>query len=74
MQPGRCLQHYVLIEQIGQGGQAAVWSAGDEQLKRTVAIKTINLAAAPDEMGKKASGVVERQDEFRETSAENCGR
>ncbi len=46
MQPGKRLQQYVLIEQVGQGGQAAVWSAQDEMLKRTVAIKTINLAAA----------------------------
>lgn len=45
MQPGYRIEHYVLIEQIGQGGQAAVWSAEDEQLKRTVAIKTINLSS-----------------------------
>ncbi len=51
MQPGRRIQQYVLIEQIGQGGQAAVWSAEDEQLRRTVAIKTINLKAAPELMG-----------------------
>ncbi len=51
MQPGRRIEHYILIEQVGQGGQAAVWSAEDEQLKRTVAIKTINLSAAPEAMG-----------------------
>ncbi|MFN8418492.1 MAG: protein kinase [Anaerolineae bacterium] len=43
MQPGMRIGQYVLIEQIGQGGQATVWSAEDVQLKRTVAIKTINL-------------------------------
>lgn len=43
MFPGKRLQHYVLIEQVGKGGQAAVWSAEDELLKRTVAIKTISL-------------------------------
>ena len=42
MQPGDRVEHYVLIEQIGQGGQAIVWSADDERLKRTVALKTIN--------------------------------
>ncbi len=45
MRPGYRIGNYVLIEQIGQGGQAAVWSADDEQLKRTVAVKTINIAA-----------------------------
>lgn len=45
MQPGDRIENYVLIEQIGQGGQAAVWSAEDEQLKRMVAIKTIDLTA-----------------------------
>jgi serine/threonine protein kinase len=48
MYPGKRLQHYVLIEQVGQGGQAAVWSAEDELLKRTVAIKTINLKEDQD--------------------------
>ncbi|HLY28807.1 MAG TPA: serine/threonine-protein kinase, partial [Aggregatilineales bacterium] len=42
MEPGHRLEHYVLIEQIGRGGQAVVWSADDERLKRLVAIKTIN--------------------------------
>jgi tRNA A-37 threonylcarbamoyl transferase component Bud32 len=46
MRPGYRIGNYVLIEQIGQGGQAAVWSADDEQLKRMVAVKTINLAAS----------------------------
>ena len=45
MKPGDRIENYVLIEQIGRGGQAVVWSAEDEQLKRTVAIKTINLIA-----------------------------
>jgi hypothetical protein len=43
MQPGTRIRQYVLIEKIGQGGQAAVWSAEDEQLRRTVAIKTVNV-------------------------------
>ncbi len=42
MEPGYRLEHYVLIEQIGRGGQAVVWSADDERLKRLVAIKTID--------------------------------
>ncbi len=51
MYPGKRLQHYVLIEQVGQGGQAAVWSAEDELLKRTVAIKTINIREEMPAMG-----------------------
>src|SRR5258706_5533595 len=42
MQPGHQIDHYRIIEQIGQGGQATVWSADDERLKRVVAIKTID--------------------------------
>ena len=51
MLPGKRIGHYTLIEQIGQGGQAAVWSAEDQQLKRTVAVKTINLSGESSEMG-----------------------
>jgi serine/threonine-protein kinase len=51
MLPGKRIDHYILIEQIGQGGQAAVWSAEDQQLKRTVAVKTINLSGDSSEMG-----------------------
>ncbi len=54
MQPGHRIEHYVVIEKIGQGGQAAVWSAYDERLKRTVAIKTINLSSF--DAGDSASG------------------
>src|SRR5450432_2404743 len=41
MEPGYNIEHYTLIEPIGQGGQAIVWSANDERLKRMVAIKMI---------------------------------
>lgn len=33
--------HYRVIEHIGRGGMADVWSARDQRLNRTVAIKTI---------------------------------
>jgi serine/threonine protein kinase len=38
---GACLDQYVLLERIGVGGQAAVWSAWDEPNSRVVAIKVI---------------------------------
>src|SRR5215210_5325923 len=33
--------HYRVVEHIGRGGMADVWSARDQRLNRTVAIKTI---------------------------------
>src|SRR5438105_4335809 len=46
MLPGHLIGQYVLLEQIGVGGQAVVWSASDERLKRIVAIKTIKTQTA----------------------------
>lgn len=42
--------HYKVIEHIGRGGMADVWSARDKRLNRTVAIKTIarNLSSDID--------------------------
>src|SRR5258706_13149843 len=51
MEPGYRIEHYMIIEKIGQGGQAAVWSAYDERLKRTVAIKTIELGQVAEGEG-----------------------
>jgi serine/threonine-protein kinase len=44
--------HYRVIEHIGRGGMADVWSARDRRLSRTVAIKTIgrDLASEMDPM------------------------
>lgn len=58
MHPGKRIQHYILIEQVGQGGQAAVWSAEDELLKRTVAIKTISLV---ESSGDASMGTIAQQ-------------
>jgi hypothetical protein len=41
MQVGDQIEHYMVVEHIGRGGMADVWSARDERLHRTVAIKTI---------------------------------
>ncbi len=41
MQVGAQIGHYSIVEHIGRGGMADVWSARDERLQRTVAIKTI---------------------------------
>ncbi len=41
MRVGEQFEHYVVVEHIGRGGMADVWSARDERLHRTVAIKTI---------------------------------
>ena len=69
MEPGTHIEHYVIIEKIGQGGQAAVWSAIDERLKRTVAIKTINLTthgASGTETGPTGKSNLTTPDQFRE--------
>lgn len=41
MDVGVRIGHYVIVEHIGRGGMADVWSARDNRLNRTVAIKTI---------------------------------
>ncbi len=41
MDVGVEFSHYKVIEHIGRGGMADVWSARDKRLNRTVAIKTI---------------------------------
>src|SRR5882724_10273379 len=64
MQPGDRVEHYVLIEQIGQGGQAIVWSADDERLKRTVALKTINPKPAEGSTGSAGTASASSADEI----------
>lgn len=39
---------YQVIEHIGRGGMADVWSARDQRLQRMVAIKTIGSGLSPD--------------------------
>ncbi|MBZ0303934.1 MAG: serine/threonine protein kinase, partial [Anaerolineae bacterium] len=41
MDVGAQIGHYTVVEHIGRGGMADVWSARDKRLSRTVAIKTI---------------------------------
>ncbi len=41
MDIGSEFSHYKVVEHIGRGGMADVWSARDKRLNRTVAIKTI---------------------------------
>ncbi len=48
MQVGDQIGHYTIVEHIGRGGMADVWSARDERLHRTVAVKTI-MADLTDE-------------------------
>lgn len=50
MEIGAQIEHYVIMDHIGRGGMADVWSARDTRLKRMIAIKTIgrNLADEAD--------------------------
>ena len=54
MQPGTRLDHYEIIDLLGEGGMGAVYRAEDTRLKRQVAIKVLprELAADPERLAR----------------------
>jgi Tol biopolymer transport system component len=54
MQPNQQIQHYRLIEKIGEGGMGVVWKALDTTLDREVAIKVLpgEFAAEPERLAR----------------------
>lgn len=44
----RILNHYVLVEKVGQGGMGAVWKAWDRKLTRWIAIKLLLTSESED--------------------------
>ncbi len=48
MDVGLEFAHYRVIEHIGRGGMADVWSARDQSLNRTVAVKTVSRDLSHD--------------------------
>ncbi len=48
IEPGRMLQHFRLLEKIGEEGMGVVWKAMDTTLGREVAIKVLPEALAAD--------------------------
>ncbi|NWF70945.1 MAG: serine/threonine protein kinase [Chloroflexi bacterium] len=48
MDVGTIINHYHVVEHIGRGGMADVWSARDSRLNRMVAIKTIQAGLTGD--------------------------
>ena len=47
--PGSRIGHYVIERQVGSGGMAMVFSAHDESLGRTVALKVLSPSLANDQ-------------------------
>ena len=48
MQAGTRLEHYEIIDKIGEGGMGAVYRAEDTRLRRQVAIKVLPPAVSAD--------------------------
>jgi serine/threonine protein kinase len=59
--PGRFFRHYQLLEQVGVGGQAVVWSAVDESHRRIYAIK-FNKVLDSDEIRAEEIGIEQKLD------------
>ncbi len=66
MQAGQQLQHYRLIEKIGEGGMGVVWKAEDTRLHRHVALKFV-----PETKERGGSAVDRHLREARAASALN---
>ena len=72
LEPGKKLPHYQILETLGRGGQAFVYRAWDQRLKRDVAIKVPKDGRSGRLVDPRASAAASLRPLVREPSQRGC--